>query len=103
VKAMIEESQPPPTAIIFDATTQDSLDLTSSDVLKSLVKELQGRGMAVVMAEVHVPVREFGRKTGLLELVGEDHIFPTVELAVQYVEATASAQPNQSVPPATGA
>ena len=55
VKAMIEEMQPPPTAIIFDATSQDSLDLTSSDVLKSLVKELQGKGMAVVMAEVHAP------------------------------------------------
>ena len=102
VKAMIEERQPPPTAIIFDATTQDSLDLTSSDVLKSLVKELQGKGMAVVMAEVHAPVREFGRKTGLLELIGEDHIFPTLELAVQHVEATASSQPGLSLPPTTG-
>ena len=103
VKAMIEERQPPPTAIIFDATTQDSLDLTSSDVLKSLVKELQGKGMAVVMAEVHAPVREFGRKTGLLDLIGEDHIFPTLELAVQHVEAMASSQPGPSLSPTTGA
>ena len=64
------------------------LDLTSSDVLKSLVKELQGKGMAVAMADVHTPVREFSRKTGLLELIGEDHLFPTVDLAVRSMEAT---------------
>ena len=83
VKAMIEEMQPPPKAVIIDASAQDQLDLTSSDMLKSLVKELQGKGMVVSMADVHAPVREFSRKTGLLELIGEDRLFPTVELAVQ--------------------
>ena len=47
VKAMIEEMQPPPKTVIIDASAQDQLDLTSADMLKSLVKELQGRGMAV--------------------------------------------------------
>ena len=76
VKAMIEAMQPPPKTVIIDASAQDQLDLTSADMLKSLVKELQGRGMAVMMADVHTPVREFSRKTGLLELIGEDHLFP---------------------------
>ena len=81
--------QPPPRAVIIDASAQDQLDLTSADMLKSLVKELQGRGMAVTLADVHTPVREFSRKTGLLDLVGEDHVFATVELAVQQAEAAA--------------
>ena len=68
-----------------------TLDLTSADVLKSLVKELQGSGMVVAMADVHAPVREFGRKTGLLDLIGEDHLFPTVDLAVQFAESTVEA------------
>ena len=89
VKAMLEEMQPPPKAVIIDASAQDQIDLTSSDMLKSLVKELQGKGLAVYMADVHAPVREFSRKTGLLDLIGEDHLFPTVELAVQHIEATA--------------
>jgi high affinity sulfate transporter 1 len=99
VKAMIEETQPPPKTIIFDASAQDDLDLTSSDVLKSLIKELQGKGMIVAMADVHTPVREFSRKTGLLELVGEDHLFPTVDLAVRSIEATAAPIPSQPQPP----
>jgi SulP family sulfate permease len=81
--------QPPPKTVILDASAQDQLDLTSSDMLKSLVKELQGRGMAVMLADVHLPVREFSRKTGLLDLIGEDHVFATVDLAVQQAEALA--------------
>ena len=80
--------EPPPKTVIIDASAQDQLDLTSSDMLKSLVKELQSKGLAVAMADVHTPVREFSRKTGLLDLIGEDHLFPTVELAVQHLAAT---------------
>jgi len=90
VKTLIEEMKPPPSSVIFDLSAQDQLDLTSADVLKGLVKELQGRGMAVSMADVHAPVAEFSRKTGLLELVGEDRLYATVELAVQHAEALAS-------------
>ena len=39
------------------------------------------------MADVHVPVLEYGRKTGLFELIGEDHVFHTVEEAVNCIEA----------------
>ena len=88
VKAMIEEMQPPPKTVIFDVAPQDQLDLTATDVLKGLVKEMQGRGIIVAMADVHTPVREFSRKTGLLALIGEDHLFPTVELAVRAAEST---------------
>jgi SulP family sulfate permease len=90
VKDLIEEMKPPPSSVIFDLNAQDQLDLTSADVLKGLVKELQGRGMAVFMADVHAPVAEFSRKTGLLQLVGEDRLYATVELAVQQAEALES-------------
>ena len=56
-----------------------------------MIKELRAEGIAVYLAEVHTPVREFSRRTGLLELVGEDNVFPTVDAAVHFVETTASA------------
>jgi len=90
IKAMVDEMEPQPNTVIIDASAQDEIDLTSADMLKSLVKELQGKGMTVMMADVHTPVREFSRKTGLLDLVGEDHLFPTVELAVQHAETAAA-------------
>jgi MFS superfamily sulfate permease-like transporter len=91
VKAMIEAMEQPPKTVILDVSAQDQLDLTSTDMLKSLVKELQGKGMTVMMADVHTPVREFSRKTGLLALIGEERLFPTVELAVQQAEASLQA------------
>jgi MFS superfamily sulfate permease-like transporter len=86
-KALIEKAATLPRVVIFDATAQDEIDLTSTDTLKSLVKELRAKNIAVYFAEVHAPIREFSRQTGLLELVGEDKIFPTVDAAVRFAEA----------------
>jgi hypothetical protein len=58
-------------------------------MVKGLLKELRGHGIAVYFADVHAPVLEHGRKAGLLESIGEDHVFPTVDLAVRHIEAAA--------------
>jgi MFS superfamily sulfate permease-like transporter len=86
VKAMISEAAPPPSAVVFDASAQDDLDLTSAETLKGLVAELRARGMAVHFADVHAPVLERARATGLLEGVGDGRVFPTVALAVRAIE-----------------
>jgi len=67
----VEEAETPLQALIFDATVQDMLDITSAEVPKGLVKELQGKGLTVYIADLHAPVREFSRRTGLLDLIGE--------------------------------
>jgi MFS superfamily sulfate permease-like transporter len=86
VKAMLAETAPPPRAVILDSAAWDQLDLTSVEVIKGLVKELHGNGIAVYLAEVHAPVLEYSRQMGLLESIGEDHVFPTVDLAVRSLE-----------------
>jgi sulfate permease, SulP family len=87
VKAMIGAMPSPPKALILDSNAWDQIDLTSTDMLKSLVKELQGKGIAVYLAEVHAPVLEYSRQLGLLALIGEDHVCPTVDAAVRDIEA----------------
>jgi SulP family sulfate permease len=86
IKKMIEESKTKPRALLIDLGAQDQIDLTSIEVLKGLVKELQAKGIAIYLADVHTPVREFSRRTGLLEIIGEDHIYPTVDAAVRFLE-----------------
>ena len=83
VKAMVAEMQTPLRAVIFDASAQDEIDVTSTDLIRGLVKELHRKGVDVYMADAHAPVLEHGRKTGLLESIGEDHVFPTVDDAVR--------------------
>ena len=87
VKAMIADMAAPPRAVLVDSSSQDQLDVTSTDMLKGLVKELHGQGIDVYLADVHAPVLEHVRKAGLLESIGEDHVFPTVDLAVRSIEA----------------
>jgi SulP family sulfate permease len=86
VKTMIAEMATAPRAVIFDSAGQDQLDVTSTDAIKGLVKELHGQGIDVYLAEVHAPVLEYGRKSGLLESIGEDHVYPTVDAAVRSLE-----------------
>jgi MFS superfamily sulfate permease-like transporter len=95
VKAMIREAASPPRAVVFDAEGQDNLDVTSADVLRGLVAELQAGGVAVCFADVHGPVLERARVTGLLEAVGDGRVFATVDLAVSESEQHADGLPGQ--------
>ncbi|NTU84481.1 MAG: STAS domain-containing protein, partial [Chloroflexales bacterium] len=96
IKAVLAEAQPAPRAIVLDAVAQDSLDITSAEVLKGLVLELKSKGIAIYVADLHAPVREFSQRTGLLGIIGEDHICPTVEAAVGAIER--SARPETATP-----
>jgi MFS superfamily sulfate permease-like transporter len=91
LKAMVREVASPPKAVIFDAEGQDELDLTSANVLKGLVADLRGEGVAVYFAGVHAPVLERARETGLLDVVGDDRVHATVDLAVKAFERQSDA------------
>ncbi len=86
IKMLLVAAGPSTHSIIIDSAGQDSLDITSAQMLKSLISELQGKGIAVYVAQVHAPVREFGKKTGLLDMIGEDHIFQTIDEAIHAIE-----------------
>ena len=88
VKAMITEMEPPPRAVIFDAGAQDEMDVTSTEVIKGLMNKLQGKGIEVYLADIHAPVLEVGSKAGLREIIGEEHVFLTVDSAVRSIERT---------------
>jgi high affinity sulfate transporter 1 len=84
IKGMLEETLPPPRAILLDAAGQDELDITSAEVLKSFLSELKEKGIGYYVAGLHITVLEFGQNMGLLELLPEDHLFPTVDAAVRF-------------------
>jgi MFS superfamily sulfate permease-like transporter len=93
VKAMIRETTPPPRAVIFDAEGQDDLDVTSAHVLHGLIAELRGSAIDTYFANVHAPVLERARETGLLDAVDDGHVLATVDLAVRAIEKRESRPP----------
>jgi high affinity sulfate transporter 1 len=95
-KALLEETQPPPHAVILDSAGQDSLDITSADMLKGLLTELKNQGINIYVAELHGTIREFIQRTGIMEIIGEDHIFPTIDAAVHFIEKSARFDENHA-------
>jgi SulP family sulfate permease len=87
VRSMIAAQEPLPRAVVFDAGTQDELDVTSTEMIRSLVTQLHEGGLQVYFAEVHAPILDRGRQTGLLEAIGED----PVDAAVRHIEAETGA------------
>lgn len=84
VKTMVEQMTPP-RAVILDASAWYSIDVTSADTLVKLTRELRAQEIAVYIADAHVPIREDVAKIGLLETIGQDHVFPTIDAAVRHL------------------
>jgi sulfate permease, SulP family len=87
VKALVGAADPTPRAVILDGGANgDELDITAAEALTQLVTELHGAGVDVALAEVRLPVRDMARRSGLLEALGEDRIFHTIQEAVDALQ-----------------
>jgi MFS superfamily sulfate permease-like transporter len=85
VNAMLRDMDPRPRSVILDCSAQDQLDLTTTEALKGLVRQLDEQGIPMLFADVHAPVLEGARATGLLGSAVEDRVFRTVDAAVRNV------------------
>ena len=87
--------------VVWDLETTTDLDVTAAETLLRLVTQLRASDRDIVFARVRDPVRDIFRRCGLLGLLGEDHIFLTVDDAVRDCVLRRLIQ-RQSEPPAAG-
>jgi len=73
----------PPQAIVLDLGASADLDIGTSDMLRDLISDLRQANIDVFLAQVRGSVRQRMRVTGLFDHIGEDHIFLSVDAAVQ--------------------
>jgi sulfate permease, SulP family len=86
VKRLVGAADPVPRAVILDAGANYDLDITTAEVLDQLIGTLRTAGVDFALAEARRPVVERARRTGLadlVQLVGEDRVFHTIDEAVQ--------------------
>jgi len=81
-KELLRQSHPPAGTVLIDMHANDSLDITSAEMLGKLLDEFRKEGIEVMFADLHKPVLDFARQSGLVEKMGEEEIFPTVQAAV---------------------
>lgn len=98
IEEIVQAEDAPPRAIVLDASVQDSLDVTSAEMLTKLVAKLQQAGIEIVAAEVHAPVLAFARASGLLAVLGPERVFPTVAAAVDALAGGPEAPFSSAVP-----
>lgn len=87
VRALVDAADPAPRALVLDLGAQDTLDLTSAKVLIAMGREMRGgRGIDAYLVDVHAPALAFARSVGVLDVIPPEHVFPTIEMAVQHIE-----------------
>lgn len=82
VKRLVGEATTIPRLVVLEAGASEDLDVTSAAIFEQLITELRAAGIDLAVADVRHRVLRTARRTGLLETIGEDRIFHTVEEAV---------------------
>jgi sulfate permease, SulP family len=81
--AALETQPEPPRWFLLNAEANVEIDSTAAEALEALHDELQRRGIVLALARVKQDLRADLRAAGLLDLIGEERIFPTLPTAVE--------------------
>jgi MFS superfamily sulfate permease-like transporter len=74
---------PPPKLIVIEANALVEIDYTGATVLAEVIRQLRGRGVDVAVARLEsVRAQESFARLGLFALIGRDHVFRSVQEAI---------------------
>jgi hypothetical protein len=69
--------------VVLDIGANGQLDITSAEMLVQLAGTLRGAGIDLALAEVHGQVLETAAYAGVLDTLGANHVFHTLDEAAQ--------------------
>jgi sulfate permease, SulP family len=87
IKHLVGSAAVTPSAVVLDIGANAELDITSAEMLMDLIKALRGVGVGLALAEVHARVLKMARTAGVLDTLGEDHVFRTLDEAAHALAA----------------
>jgi SulP family sulfate permease len=82
VREVVASADPPLEFVVIDAEAIGDIDVTAAAMLSDLLKELSAAGITLGLARTDRPVREMLSRTGFLQRLGIENLFPTVRTAV---------------------
>ncbi len=106
VAAAIASADPQPRAVVLDLSASMDLDVAATDALVELLTDLRTKGIDLRLAHARAGVRDRMRRTGLLAELGEDHVFPSTQQALDAPLPAMGDDPPKATdpaPPQTGA
>ena len=93
--AAVSESPEPVQWLLLNTEAIVDIDITAVDVLEDLHKQLTDQGIIVALAHLKQDLRDTLQPTGLLDRIGEDHIFATLTTAVDAFRKWQADSPNR--------
>jgi MFS superfamily sulfate permease-like transporter len=87
IVALVEQA-PATKAVIVNLEGTSQFDTTSADTVCELVNTLRGRGVDVYFVRVLFAVRQLLRRSGAMDLIGEDHVWHSISAAVKKARET---------------
>jgi high affinity sulfate transporter 1 len=87
VLTLIERSATPVRWFVLDAEAITRTDIDGLEMLSQLAKDCKARGVTLAFARVKRPLHELFERAGYLDEIGREHVFPTVESAVDELRA----------------
>jgi sulfate permease, SulP family len=101
IMALIRARPGVPGALVLDIGATADLDVATTDMLTILFKEVTRGGTDLRLAQVRGSVRDRMRRTGLMEIIGEERCYLSVEAAVAAPLASLpAAESPREAPPA---
>src|SRR3954447_6250704 len=80
------DARPDVRAVAIDLGATGDLDVTATDLLGETLAELRRRDIMLVLVQVKGIVRDRLRRTGLMDVIGEENIHATMDEAVSMIE-----------------
>lgn len=87
-RAVVQQAAQPVRTFVLDAETMPYMDTTGAASLEYVCAEFKARGMVVAIAAAKGPVREMLERTGLLECIGANRLYASVNDAVEAFTTT---------------
>ncbi|MBB5788826.1 SulP family inorganic anion transporter [Jiangella mangrovi] len=81
--AAVDAASAPVRWFLLNVEANVEIDVTGADALESLRSELERRGIILALARLKQDLRDQLAPTGLLDRIGDEHIFPTLPTAVE--------------------
>ena len=98
--AAVDDAAGPVHWFILNVEANIDTDITGADALEELRVELAKRGIVFALARLKQDLRDQLVRTGLLERIGEEHIFMTMPTALEGFQQWELAHQDGSAPPA---
>jgi len=82
IERRLSISEPAATALLIDAEGMSDVDATAAQQLGELLDDLDAVGIEVLWARVRRPVVDMLERSGLMDRIGEDHVYLEIDDAV---------------------